>query len=139
LEWLQRQKTDVRRYNLAHEPMAFVANEEVKRVLEETSGDGLPVILLDGRVVRRGSYPSRDELASWIHTSDAKDELCVAQSAATEGADRSTGSGIDLDEHRPTTEMTNVRGGCGNGAGADCCDNSANPLVTLDASKENNG
>ena len=137
LEWLQRQNIDVRRYNLAHEPTAFVANEEVKRVLEETSGDGLPVVLLDGRVVRHGSYPSRDELASWIRTSDPRDELCVAESDAAAGANRSTGS--DLDEHRSTIEMISISGCSGDASGADCCGTSADPLVMLDASKGNNG
>ena len=66
LDWLRRQKIDVLRYNLAHEPAAFVANENVRKVLDQTSGDGLPVILLDGRVMRHGSYPSRDELACWV-------------------------------------------------------------------------
>lgn len=139
LDWLRRQKIDVRRYNLAHEPTAFVANEEVKRVLEQTNGDGLPVILLDGRVVRHGSYPSRDELACWVDAANRQDELCEADSAAAVGADRSAGSRIYRDGHRPSTEMTDASDCSGSATEADCCSRAANPLVTLDVLKRNDG
>ena len=65
LDWLSRQGVEVRRYNLAQEPTAFAQNADVKRLLEETDGDGLPVILVDGKVMGHGAYPHRDELVRW--------------------------------------------------------------------------
>lgn len=53
---------DVRRYNLAQEPTAFSQNPDVTRVLAENDGDGLPVVVVDGRVVSHGEYPSRQRL-----------------------------------------------------------------------------
>lgn len=65
LDWLKRRGVEVRRYNLAQEPAAAAADAEVKRIIDETGGDGLPVIVADGRVVSQGRYPGRDELARW--------------------------------------------------------------------------
>jgi arsenite methyltransferase len=65
LDWLRRQGADVRRYNLAQTPSAFTENSHVRRLMKETDGDCLPVILVDGKVVNHGSRPSREELARW--------------------------------------------------------------------------
>jgi hypothetical protein len=59
---LQDRGVEVRRFNLAQEPTAFTKNPEVKRVLDETDGDGLPIVVIDGRVVSQGEYPSRQRL-----------------------------------------------------------------------------
>ena len=63
LKWLQDRGVEVRRFNLAQEPSAFAENPEVKRVLDETDGDGLPVVVVDGCVVSEGKYPSRQQ---WV-------------------------------------------------------------------------
>lgn len=63
LEWLGQQGVEVRRYNLAQEPGAFVASEAVKRSLEEHGVESLPLVLVDGRVLAMGAYPSREQLA----------------------------------------------------------------------------
>ena len=70
LDWLRRQGTEVRRYNLAQEPVVFAANADIKQLLESTDGDGLPVIVVDGKVMGHGSYPSRSELAQWAGVPD---------------------------------------------------------------------
>ena len=135
LDWLRRQNVDVRRYNLAQEPRAFLENGEVKRLLEETNGDGLPVILLDGRVVRYGSYPRREELAGWIDKPDSKHDLSEADSVTAPRADRLAGTGGPLDGHRPATEAIDASGCCDNVTGSECCTSNANSLVTLDVPK----
>jgi AhpD family alkylhydroperoxidase len=66
LAWLRRKGFEVRRHNLAQEPLAFTQNPEVKRLIDETDGKGLPAILLDGRMKQHGTYPSRSELAGWL-------------------------------------------------------------------------
>jgi len=70
LDWLRRQGSEVRRYNLVQEPAAFAANIEVKKLLESADGDGLPVVVVDGKVMGHGSYPSRSELAQWAGVPD---------------------------------------------------------------------
>jgi AhpD family alkylhydroperoxidase len=66
LDWLRRQGIDVRRHNLTQEPVAFTQNLDVKRLIDDLDVAGLPVILLDGKVMQHGSYPSRNELAGWL-------------------------------------------------------------------------
>ena len=64
LQWLASQGIGVERFNLAQQPGAFAANETVRKVLAECGNDSLPLILLDGAIVSRGSYPTRKELAT---------------------------------------------------------------------------
>lgn len=66
VDWLKSQGADVERFNLSHQPMAFVENATVKALLEEIGENALPVIMLDGDVVAQGRYPARDELAGWL-------------------------------------------------------------------------
>jgi hypothetical protein len=63
LDWLKRQGVQVERYNLAQQPQAFASNPTVRAALREQGNDCLPLILVDGRVVSRGTYPERTELA----------------------------------------------------------------------------
>jgi hypothetical protein len=64
LAWLGRCGVHVARFNLAHEPGAFAGNPVVLRAMKD--GDGaLPLVLVDERLVCRGRYPSREELAAW--------------------------------------------------------------------------
>lgn len=63
LHWLANQRVAVERYNLAQQPQAFAANEVVKEALRQHGNECLPLILLDGAVVSRGAYPTRNDLA----------------------------------------------------------------------------
>lgn len=63
LDWLASQGVEVTRYNLAQDPAAFAGNELVKAALEANGVDCLPMVLVDGRVMSTGAYPSRDQLA----------------------------------------------------------------------------
>jgi hypothetical protein len=65
LEWLKSEGIAVERFNLAQQPAAFISNAEVNGLLATEGTDCLPLILVDGRVVSRGSYPSRQQLAGW--------------------------------------------------------------------------
>ena len=61
--WLAGQGVRVERYNLAQQPQAFAANETVKAVLAQDGNACLPLVLLNGAIVSKGRYPSRQELA----------------------------------------------------------------------------
>lgn len=63
LHWLANQRVAVERYNLAQQPQAFAASEVVKAALRQFGNECLPLILLNGAVVSKGTYPTRDELA----------------------------------------------------------------------------
>lgn len=63
LEWLAAQGVEVHRHNLAQEPAAFAESETVRRAIEENGVECLPLVLVDGRVIAMGAYPSREQLA----------------------------------------------------------------------------
>ena len=62
LEWLRGQGCEVNRYNLGHQPGAFVQNELVKSTLDREGMGCLPMIVVDGEIAKKGGYPSRLEL-----------------------------------------------------------------------------
>lgn len=61
LHWLAQYDIRVNRYNLFQEPQAFADNPEVVREMQAGT-DRLPIILVDGRIVFIGMYPSRAQL-----------------------------------------------------------------------------
>ncbi len=63
LEWLRGQGCEVNRYNLGHQPGAFVQNPLVKSTIDREGMDCLPIIVVDGEVAKKGGYLSRPELA----------------------------------------------------------------------------
>jgi AhpD family alkylhydroperoxidase len=72
LRWLANAGVLVERHNLSQQPQAFVANQSVKAALESEGNQCLPLILVDGRIVSKGAYPAREELA----------RLCVVDAPA---------------------------------------------------------
>ena len=66
LEWLKERGVSVSRYNLGHQPGAFVQNAAVKGTLEKDGIASLPLVMADGKILSKGRYPSRAELASHV-------------------------------------------------------------------------
>ncbi len=64
LEWVKKQGVAVARYNLAQQPMAFADNATVRDALVKEDVACLPLVLADGKIVSRGTYPARDVLAA---------------------------------------------------------------------------
>jgi AhpD family alkylhydroperoxidase len=62
LEWLKSNGVEVERFNLAQEPSAFVGNPVVAQAIRGRD-DGLPLLVVDGKIVAQGSYPAREVLA----------------------------------------------------------------------------
>jgi len=77
LEWLKSQGHHVERFNLAQQPAAFVQSPEVHQLLTAQGTDSLPVIVVDGHIVGRREYPSRDMLTSWVEAANAGESLSV--------------------------------------------------------------
>ena len=72
LAWLKEQGVAVERFNLAQQPQAFVSHADVKEAIRENHEIALPLVRVDGVIVSKGAYPSREQLASWCHVSQAK-------------------------------------------------------------------
>lgn len=65
LDFIVSRGGDIRRYNLASEPIAFVENESVRAFLHVAGSGGLPLVLVDGITAMTGRYPDRGQLAAW--------------------------------------------------------------------------
>ena len=81
LDWIKSQGHQVERFNLAQQPQAFIENKAIHELLSTEGTDCLPVVVVDGQVVSRKDYPSRDALAAWAAGTPAKQMLPVAKSA----------------------------------------------------------
>ena len=80
LAWVEKRGVKVSRHNFGKEPQAFAANPAVAREME-TGMDRLPVILVDGRIVSAGAYPSRQQLARKLGIAWLPEELSLDKSA----------------------------------------------------------
>ena len=63
LAWLKDQGVTVERYNLSQNPQVFVAHADVKDALAEGVEHTLPLVRVDGRIMTKGVYPTREQLA----------------------------------------------------------------------------
>jgi|WetSurMetagenome_2_1015567.scaffolds.fasta_scaffold493260_2 AhpD family alkylhydroperoxidase len=79
LAWLRRKGIEVRRHSLTQEPLDFAKNADVKRLMAENNGDGLPIVLVDGKVMQHGTYPSRRDLAGWLDLAESEPAEEVAE------------------------------------------------------------
>ncbi len=64
---LERSGVKVERYNLAHQPLAFVQNPAVKSLLDTDGMTALPALFLDGRLALKGAYPTAEQSAAWLN------------------------------------------------------------------------
>jgi hypothetical protein len=82
LEWVSEQNVRVFRYNLSQAPGAFASNPAIVKELE-AGMDRLPVLVVDGRVVSTGIYPSREQLVAKL---DLRPVPVVTEAEADNGA-----------------------------------------------------
>ena len=59
---LQRENVRVERYQMSSNPNAFLNNAEVMSLVREKQMDALPIIVVRGKVIKAGSYPSAEEI-----------------------------------------------------------------------------
>ena len=81
LAWLKEQGAAVERYNLSQQPQAFVAHPDVTDAIREGNEQVLPMVRVDGVIVSKGVYPSREQLAGWCGVAVAR-PLAVTKPAA---------------------------------------------------------
>ena len=63
LEWFKAAGVTVRRFSLSQDPQAFMNEPEVLRAVSSKGTRCLPLVVVDGKIVSQGSYPTRDEVA----------------------------------------------------------------------------
>jgi hypothetical protein len=59
---LQREHVRVERYQMASSPNAFLSNDEVMKLVREKQMEALPIIVVRGRIIKVGAYPSAEEI-----------------------------------------------------------------------------
>ncbi|WFE75312.1 arsenite efflux transporter metallochaperone ArsD [Roseinatronobacter sp. S2] len=65
LDWLRAQGVAVQRFGLSREPAEFVANDQIRDLMQASGGDDLPAFVVDGKLVAKAHYPDRIEMAAW--------------------------------------------------------------------------
>ncbi|MCE2790833.1 MAG: arsenite efflux transporter metallochaperone ArsD [Planctomycetota bacterium] len=66
LERLRAVGHKVQRFNLAQQPLEFVQNQTIHKLISTAGTNCLPVVLIEGKLVAQGTYPSLQELTAWI-------------------------------------------------------------------------
>jgi hypothetical protein len=78
VEWLRQRGVEVRRHNLAQEANVFATDSVVREALQREGVGCLPLLVVEGRIVSRGRYPDRTELARMM---DSDGEEAAAPAA----------------------------------------------------------
>lgn len=79
IDWARQNGAHIERFNLAQQPLAFAENALVKKFLERSGHEALPLTLVDGEIALAGRYPQRSELGRWVgiaETQPAADSCC---------------------------------------------------------------
>jgi len=66
---LSKHGIKVERFNLTSAPMEFVTNQAINQLVNEKGVDELPAIIVDGKIVITGRYPSNEEIAKMLDVS----------------------------------------------------------------------
>ncbi len=64
---LQKENLRVERYQMAGNPNAFLNNPEVMKLVQEKQMEALPIVVVRGKVVKVGAYPTLDEMRAMLN------------------------------------------------------------------------
>ena len=64
---LQRDGLRVERYQMAGQPNAFLGNAEVMKLVREKQMEALPIIVVQGKIIKIGTYPTVDEVRTALN------------------------------------------------------------------------
>ncbi len=59
---LKKQGIEVERFNLAQQPKTYMDNKTVADLLHKNGKKILPIIMVNGQVIRTGEYPSYEDI-----------------------------------------------------------------------------
>jgi hypothetical protein len=86
LDWLRQQGVEIERYNLSSHPAAFAQQQTVREALKNEGNGCLPLIVVNGTIVSKGTYPTRSDLMklSGIDSKKARAEATAAGTSSVE-------------------------------------------------------
>ena len=64
---LQHDNVRVERYQMSGNPNAFLSNPEVMKLVREKQMEALPIIVVRGKVIKAGAYPTDEEIRTALH------------------------------------------------------------------------
>lgn len=62
---LEKNKIDIKRFNLTSNPDEFVNNKIINDLLINEGEEIFPVTLVNDEITKKGNYPTNDELTNW--------------------------------------------------------------------------
>ncbi|MEK9724376.1 MAG: arsenite efflux transporter metallochaperone ArsD [Rhodospirillaceae bacterium] len=66
MDGLAKQGVEVERFELSSRPDAFASNETVKAALESDGVECLPLVMVDGEIVSKGTYLDKADLGAKV-------------------------------------------------------------------------
>ncbi len=79
---LKHRGFEVKRFNLTSDPAAYLENKKINELLLTQGVDALPVTLVDGEVVKTGSYPLDQEFVDLLEVPEADLRFVLKSKAA---------------------------------------------------------
>lgn len=64
IEKLKAEGHDVQRYMITQNLAAFQQEDQVMNILRDEQLDALPITLVNGKVIKKGSYPEWEDISS---------------------------------------------------------------------------
>ncbi len=83
---LEKKGIDIHRYNLSNDTEAFISNAMIQKLLDKKGSDALPATIVDGELVKEGTYPTNEEFAQWSDV-NKKDLIVETPSSKPTGID----------------------------------------------------
>ena len=62
LDRLKKNGIIIKRFNLNRSPMEFVTNQTINTFINQKGVDALPCVIVDGKIVIAGRYPTNEEI-----------------------------------------------------------------------------
>lgn len=66
LKSLMKHDIKVDRFDLSHQPQAFIDNVQINQMILNEGMDHLPAATLDGKIVVKGRYPTNEEFCQFL-------------------------------------------------------------------------
>lgn len=70
LDTLKKHGVVVDRFNLNSAPMEFITDQTINAYINETGPEGLPAVMVDGKIVITGRYPTNEEFTKLLDLPD---------------------------------------------------------------------
>ena len=64
---LESRGVSVARYQISSHPNAFLANEEVMKIIRQQQLAALPIVVMHGKIIKVGSYPTLAEIEEQLN------------------------------------------------------------------------